>query len=50
MQQKTVFSGGRNYCNTPIFEPSESKMKKINNNLILLGKELVFTECQSVNF
>lgn len=25
-------------------------MKKINKNLILLGKELVFTECQSVNF
>ena len=25
-------------------------MKKLNNNLILLGKELVFTERQSVSF
>ena len=43
--------GSRHYCDTPMFafEPSESKIKIFYDDLVLLGKGLVFVELLSRN-
>ena len=43
--------GSRHYCDTPMFafEPSESKIKNFYDDLVLLGKGLVFVELLSRN-
>ena len=45
-----VVSGSR-YCATPLFafEPSERKIKKLHDDLVLSGKGLVFAELLSGN-
>ena len=50
-RKKTVVSGSRDYCATPMFafESSESKTKKFYDDLVLSGKGLVFAELLSGN-
>ena len=51
MSKRPVVSGSRDYCVTPMFsfDPSESKVKKLHDDLLLSGKGLGFAEHLSGN-